>query len=70
MEWVSVKDGLPKPDIDVLVYFERSGCMAVGSILYPDDNKHWTYNREDGFYKDSDVAPNFWMPLPKPPKEV
>lgn len=69
MEWVGVKDSLPEPDVDVLMFFAKSGLMAVGSMVYPDDTEHWTCNTGGEWYTDSACCPDFWAPLPKPPKQ-
>lgn len=68
-EWISVKNRLPEMDVDVLMLFSEYGQMAVGSILYQDDAEHWTCNIGGQYYTDSTCAPDFWMPLPEPPKE-
>jgi hypothetical protein len=66
-EWVSVEEGLPKPDIDVLLYFGDSAKlkMAVGGKYELDDG--W-YSVTDGeYYTDCDTPPIYWMPLPEEP---
>ena len=66
-EWVSVEERLPKPDIDVLLYFGDSAKlkMAVGGKYGLDDG--W-YSVTDGeYYTDCDTPPIYWMPLPEEP---
>ena len=66
-EWVSGEERLPKPDIDVLLYFGDSAKlkMAVGGKYELDDG--W-YSVTDGeYYTDCDTPPIYWMPLPEEP---
>lgn len=68
-EWISVKDRLPEPDKDVLLFFGYGQCsMAVGGKYELDDG--W-YSITDGeYYTDCDTPPLYWMPLPTPPKRI
>ena len=68
-EWVERQPTLtlPKPDIDVLLYFGDSAKlkMAVGGKYELDDG--W-YSVTDGeYYTDCDTPPIYWMPLPEEP---
>ena len=59
MEWISVKDGLPKKSLSVLVYGKSIRTVALFDIdnrFYPD----W------GTLSHNDIT--HWMPLPDPPK--
>lgn len=62
MEWISVKERLPKPGQEVLLW-------ATGAPLQK------TYSRYDmGVYNPDIYQPwwdyvTHWMPLPEPPKE-
>jgi len=61
MKWISIKDRLPPPEIEVLLFQPRFGC-CVGSL------------QEWGDFTDCVeglTMPNVthWMPLPEPPKE-
>ena len=55
-EWISVKDRLPKPFEDVLVF--RDGKVSID------------YHEEDGWfaYDFNGERATHWMPLPPPPK--
>lgn len=58
MNWISVKDKLPKNFDDVLAIYE-SGRMDV------------TCRHSDGWLMERHWGPvTHWMPLPEPPKEV
>lgn len=68
-EWISVKDRLPEPGEDVLLYFgnNHGNNMTVGGKYNLDES--W-YSITDGeFYTDCDTTPSHWMPLPEPPEE-
>lgn len=66
MEWISVKDRLPKKYEFVLTYSPEKALPIVSNI----------YGRQlgpfgnvvDGFSLDNDSVTH-WMPLPEPPKE-
>lgn len=56
MEWISVKDRLPGEYTDVL-------------CLYNNDEYGIDYVNTKGlFMADFPIQPNYWMPLPEPPK--
>lgn len=61
-EWIHVKDRLPEPWANVLVYGERRECEVV---MYDVDINGWQC--ESGC--DSLENRPWWMPLPEPPKE-
>ena len=56
MEWISVKDELPKGWTSCLCY---------------EDGNQWTcnYDGKDWVQHKEDNLPTHWMELPKPPKE-
>ena len=58
MEWISVKDRLPKKNINVLVV--AKGEVHEGSI----GRVFWCIPNFDG-YCNNDIT--HWMPLPEPP---
>lgn len=67
--WISVKDGLPEKQADVLMLFDHN--MAVGFWYDTDeDTTFWCAYTDDEFYTDCDVEPTHWMPLPERTKEV
>lgn len=69
MDWISVKNRLPKKKKDVLMFF-RGGNMAVGFWYSGDETvTFWAAYTDDGYYADCDCEPTHWMPLPEPPKE-
>lgn len=68
MEWISVKDRLPKPPSgqlcsdDVLVFY--SECVKLG---YLDGHGGWQiYTMDDDYI--FNVVATHWMPLPDGPK--
>ena len=70
MNWISVKDRLPKMKADVLMYFQNERNMAVGFMCDIDEGRiMWCAYTDDGFYTDCDFEPSHWKSLPKPPKE-
>ena len=65
--WISVKDGLPKEMQDVLLKFPSN--MAVGFYV---EGGWMVYSGGDWTTDicEDDEVPQYWMPLPEPPKEV
>lgn len=62
-QWISVEDRLPEENSLVIVYDEGSkkvwSSRYLGATFYEEDNSpYFTYRV------------NWWMPFPKPPKEV
>ena len=60
MEWISVKDNLPKKDEDVLIYIEWTG---ISGTVY----KEFFIGSVDEVTR-LGCTPLYWMPLPEPPK--
>mgnify|MGYP002512875693 CR=1 FL=1 len=56
-KWINAKEHVPADCVDVLVY--RDGGFAIAHTIMDDD---WTYTGLGG-------DPEYWMPLPEPPKE-
>ena len=65
MDWISVKDKLPKKETAVLVWrgmVDICGYMGNKIWLTDDENMYPVTAEERGI--------THWMPLPEPPKEV
>lgn len=62
MDWISVKDRLPEPLVDVLTLHvdEITGKPEI-AIEWVDREGEWVYNHLGSV--------THWMPLPAPPKE-
>lgn len=67
-EWISVNDRLPTTD--ALLFWVESNTMAVGRCLTGDVETYWLVNSDNGYFTDADTPPDWWMPLPEPPREV
>lgn len=64
-QWTSVKDEMPKPYVDVLVYgtthtYGREHTFMRQSYYCGDDDGYF-------FCEDTDTSVSHWMPLPPPP---
>ena len=64
-QWISVKDRMPKPYVDVLVYgtthtYGREHTFMKESYYCGDDDGYF-------FCEDTDTSVSHWMPLPPPP---
>ena len=64
-QWISVKDEMPKPYVDVLVYgtthtYGRERTFMRQSYYCGDDDGYF-------FCEDTDTSVTHWMPLPPPP---
>ena len=69
MEWISVKDKLPSPDINVLVYEEWAHFVWIASygkgdvcLSRPDALIFHTLEKKHVL-----MQVTHWMPLPQPP---
>ena len=64
-EWISVKDKMPEPRIDVLVFNQFNG-IKIGWC-----DKTRLFKDLEWLVYGSDEEPfiTHWMPLPNPPKE-
>ena len=71
MKWISVKNCLPEPCVNVLCYFpirdkNSKDCypemINIGELRA--DKKAFM------FYRDEDAMPTHWMPLPSPPSQI
>ena len=66
-EWISVEDGLPENDVEVLI---TDGDMVLGGCWLDwgcHNGLYWNTHNEEKFYALSEVT--HWMPLPEPPTE-
>lgn len=64
MEWISVKDGLPKTFKTVLVYSKTNGVRS-DYLRYVVNNVFYFNGTPD--LLDTEVT--HWMPLPEPPEQ-
>ena len=67
MKWINVKDKLPKPNIEVLVYL-KDKCYNITTLDYFSEHPEGRI----GYWTDSDghkIEVIYWMPLPKPPRK-
>lgn len=68
MEWISVKDKLPKEDETVLVFDGVINLGRYGSERGKNKKLFWGYNIDwDG--GSLPIKCTHWMPLPESPKE-
>lgn len=76
MNWISVKDRLPEPHTDILLFF-GSDDMAVASY-HPifkqwgrQTNNVWVIDNGDDISATIELnRPTHWMPLPEPPNNA
>lgn len=65
MDWISVKDRLPKDQKSVLIV-NGHGVIKMASLWKKKSNEWvWLFNGEFKYFNDI----THWMPLPEPPKE-
>jgi hypothetical protein len=68
-EWISVKDRLPEPDVNVLCYSRADYIEGY----YCSTSKIFKPEIEDAGYMNNDnemvIDVSHWMPLPSPPKD-
>lgn len=65
MEWINIKDKLPKPYEKVLVYFGGGDLESIAVRYLPEERPGQYY----GWYPGGQALHNatHWMPLPPPP---
>ena len=61
-EWIRVKDEMPEPFLNVLVWIENGKAANMGYVTRAG---HWFVH----FWYTAPVKVTHWMPLPEPPKE-
>ena len=66
MDWISVKDRVPEPDQDVLVYNPKDG-INLGEFD-PDQVSEYDSGWTTFYEWAPTMSPTHWMPLPEPPK--
>lgn len=71
MEWISVKDRLPKNGTRVLGYRQNVSLLCLGVLWYNEgfyiDTTFLPEKYCDSFNKKQNVE--YWMTIPEPPKE-
>lgn len=69
-DWISVKDRLPRHEVDVLVLRESWRTMEVRRLVSVEGYCDGEHIRSDSWYPggSSVGAMTHWMPLPEPPK--
>ena len=69
MEWISVKDGLPCKDKEVLVVTEQNAIM-VGWLSLEFNALVWLLTPYGYTYDEEFGKVTHWAYLPEPPKEM
>ena len=73
MEWISVKERLPRHGVEVLVLWKthknKKQCAVAAIWKDKDYGWHFRYNDVDGANLLDDSQVTHWMPLPPPPKQ-
>ena len=65
--WISVKDGLPEKNMDVLIYRGVHIGNLINVYTYLGNNE---WEDEYGYWsRTDDEGITHWMPLPEPPGE-
>lgn len=60
-QWISVEDGYPEDQQHVLIAYKDSDYVSIG--YFDEGFAEW-----DSLYDNEIVRPDYWMPLPEPPK--
>lgn len=60
-EWISVNEKYPEDGRHVLIAYKNSEYVSVG--YFDEGFAEW-----DSLYDNEIVRPDYWMPLPEPPK--
>lgn len=69
-EWISVTDGLPEPNTEVLVYIKYpQPVLVMDRGIYKNGNIKKLFFNGEGFVPFDYGELSHWMPLPEPPKE-
>ena len=73
MDWISVRDRLPKPREEVLLHYLGAedigscGWKGFGIGMHNPKARRWISNQ--GMAMPEIAEPTHWQPLPAPPKE-
>lgn len=68
-EWIKVEDKLPPINHDVLMYYKGTNSCCVGFVYEMLDGMYWGVQLDNNVEDDAISGPDYWMPLPEPPKE-
>lgn len=72
MEWISVKDKMPKIASQRYLCYCDGGLVRVGYYWWHDGSRTkagWQMDAPFKSFEDYDYNVTHWMPLPSPPKE-
>lgn len=72
MNWVSVKDQLPKENEKVMVFTSDSDLLIASLVCSDFDDSFyylWDVICYEHLCHSNDFNVIYWMPLPKPPEE-
>ena len=61
-EWISVEERYPEDQQHVLIAYKDNDYVSIG--YFDEGFAEW-----DSLYDNEIVRPDYWMPLPEPPKE-
>lgn len=74
MKWISIKDKLPEPMIDILVYGEcickHVGCSDIGKIEVWCGYKQRSNDEFLTLENRCTIKAEYWMPLPEKSNEM
>lgn len=70
-KWIPVGERLPGIDQNVLMYFQEANTFVCGFLTKENGRDPlWCSFTDAAWYTECDDRPDYWMPLPEPPKEV
>lgn len=67
--WISVKDRLPEPEKDVLIWYRNTWGAGFTSYRFGISRWYSNIKRWYGGCLPKDIEVLYWQPLPEPPKE-
>ncbi len=65
MDWISIKNGLPEDNDDVIIYWPRWKLVCVGHYDKTDDSWRMDYDESS-----NEIEVTHWMPFPPPPQKI